>query len=280
MTMQDTGWFRTTEVEDGVFLIEDPGHVQFYLVRGEELAALVDSGMGFRNVRSAIEPLVSTPVIVLNTHWHFDHIGGNAHFERTAIGEVEKSLVARNIPNELLMDLYINPCISEGVPLPPDFNPHEYKITGVTPDFTIAHGDTFDLGGRELLAIATPGHTHGSMSFLDGAGRNLLTGDLVCEGAIYAHFWDSDLDEYIASLEHLLARRSDFDRLLVSHGPPILPPLFLESVLKGFREIQRGGMIAYPEEGWGEPVDRYAFDQFGILSKPEGSQGIRLFDWA
>ncbi len=278
--MQDTDWFRISEVDDGVHFIEDPGHVQFYLVRGDKLAALVDSGMGFRDVRSAIEPLVSTPVIVLNTHWHFDHIGGNASFEVRGIGGQEKLLVERSIDNKRLMDLYINPCLSEGVPFPDGFNPHEYKIEGVPSSFTIADGDVFDLGGRQVLAIATPGHTHGGMTFLDTTCGNLFTGDLVCEGTIYVHLWDSDLAEYISSLENLLARRGEYKQMFVSHGPPILPPLFLESVLNGCLEIKEGDLTASSEEGWGEPVDRYDFDGFSILAKPEGSGGVRLFGWA
>lgn len=278
--MQDKGWFRISEVEDDVFLIEDPGHVQFYLVRGDKLAVLVDSGMGFRDVRSVVGPLVSTPVTVLNTHWHFDHIGGNASFETRGIGQSERLLVERSIDSELLTDLYINPCLSEGVPFPDDFNPHEYWIKGVPPSFTITEGDTFDLGGRQILAIATPGHTSGSMSFLDTACGNLFSGDLVCEGSIYAHFWDSDLAEYIASLESLLTRQGEFKQVFVSHGPPILPPLFLESVLDGCLEIQQGKLAAAPEEGWGGPVDRYDFDCFSILTKREGYEGIRLFGWA
>ena len=63
------------------------GHIQdlfsdyMYLVAGEEKAALIDTGMGFPGLRQLVERLTDKPVIVLNTHGHLDHIGGNDEFD-------------------------------------------------------------------------------------------------------------------------------------------------------------------------------------------------------
>jgi glyoxylase-like metal-dependent hydrolase (beta-lactamase superfamily II) len=74
-------WFRITEVEEGIFAIEELGHVQSYLVNGATHSALLDIGMGFRNIRDAVGPLLRENVVVLNTHWHYDHVGGNVLFK-------------------------------------------------------------------------------------------------------------------------------------------------------------------------------------------------------
>ena len=149
-------WFQIREVKEDIFCIEEPGHVQSYLINGDSHSALIDTGMGFCDIRSAIEPLLREQIIVLNTHWHFDHIGGNPLFEKIGIARNEGHLIAHNIPNAVLIDLYVNPCLLDGVPLPARFNPAAYAIQGSKPSFFIDEGDFFDLGGRTLEAIATP----------------------------------------------------------------------------------------------------------------------------
>lgn len=65
----------------GGFHIQDLFSDYMYLVAGEEKAALIDTGMGFPGLRQLVERLTDKPVIVLNTHGHLDHIGGNDEFD-------------------------------------------------------------------------------------------------------------------------------------------------------------------------------------------------------
>ena len=139
-------WFRVNEIAPGVFVIEERYHVQSYLVNGTDRSALIDTGMGFRNIREAIAPLLRDEVIVLNTHWHFDHVGGNALFEERGISPVERPLVEKGWRNATLMDLHIEPCLSQGIPLPSGFVPKEYQIEGSSPTFEIRNGERFALG--------------------------------------------------------------------------------------------------------------------------------------
>ncbi len=74
-------WFQIEEVAQDVYVIEEPGHVQSYLINGRTHSALLDTGAGLSDIRNAIQILLRERVIVLNTHWHFDHIGGNTLFD-------------------------------------------------------------------------------------------------------------------------------------------------------------------------------------------------------
>ncbi len=49
-------------------------------------------------------------------------------------------------------------------------------------DFTIAHGDTFEVGRLRLHAIHTPGHTPGSTCFLVEGSPVVFTGDTLFPG--------------------------------------------------------------------------------------------------
>ena len=272
-------WFQISEVEQDVYVIEEPGHVQSYLINGTTVSALIDTGAGLSNIRKAIQSLLRENVIGLNTHWHFDHIGGNTLFDNVGISEKEKHLVEMDLPKSFLMDLYIRPCLEEGVPLPSDFVPEEYEIKGSKPTFLIQDGDQYDLGGRTVQAIPTPGHTHGSMSFFDNLTGSLFCGDLLYQGTLYAHFEDSDLNDYHRSLKMLRDSNRSFKTLLPGHNAYPLQPEFIHQVCEVFEKILEGGIETQITEDWGEPSQSYVFDDFGVLTKMPGARGIRLFDF-
>ena len=74
-------FYKWKQLGAGVFHIQDLFSDYMYLVIGEEKAALIDTGMGFPGLRQLVERLTDKPVIVLNTHGHLNHIGGNDEFD-------------------------------------------------------------------------------------------------------------------------------------------------------------------------------------------------------
>ena len=76
----ENSFYKWKQLGEGVFHIQDLFSDYMYLVVGEEKAALIDTGMGFPGLRQLVERLTDKPVIVLNTHGHLDHIGGNDEF--------------------------------------------------------------------------------------------------------------------------------------------------------------------------------------------------------
>ena len=53
-----------------------------YLLEGENMAALIDTGYGEGNIRQYAESVTDKPVIVICTHGHMDHTGGNGWWPR------------------------------------------------------------------------------------------------------------------------------------------------------------------------------------------------------
>jgi glyoxylase-like metal-dependent hydrolase (beta-lactamase superfamily II) len=274
--LSHSDWFQIKEVEKDVFVIEEPWFVQSYLINGKTRSALLDTGMGFLNIRSAIQPLLKNHVAVFNTHWHFDHIGGNALFNNIGIADNEAHLIARDIPNSKLSQMLGPGFESEEFSLPSGFDLEDYMIKDSQASFTIKGGDRFDLGDRALEAIATPGHTHGSMSLLDRDARILFVGDFVYQDTFFVQFEDSDITQYIQSLENMIARMDEFDSIYAAHGKYPLPNTFLTEVLAAFNKIKAGAQPGEIDYSWGEACHRHCFEAFDILIKPPGSEGIKI----
>src|SRR5437762_6950215 len=79
-----TGWFATREISLGTHLIAEPFHVNSYLVEGTGSRVHLDTGLGVADIREAGDALSGLPPFVANTHYHFDHIGGNGRFDSIA----------------------------------------------------------------------------------------------------------------------------------------------------------------------------------------------------
>src|SRR5579864_7501914 len=76
-------WFEVYRVATSVFAIYEPHQSEetiSYLIAGEKKALLFDTGMGISDIKKAVEELTKLPILVLNSHTHDDHVGGNWEF--------------------------------------------------------------------------------------------------------------------------------------------------------------------------------------------------------
>ena len=72
-------WFAVYRLPGEVYALYEPHHFQdviSYLILGKERALLLDTGMGIGNIRAVAERLTKLPITVVNSHSHFDHVGG------------------------------------------------------------------------------------------------------------------------------------------------------------------------------------------------------------
>jgi glyoxylase-like metal-dependent hydrolase (beta-lactamase superfamily II) len=113
------------------------------------------------------------------------------------------------------------------------------------PDKVLADGEAIEFdGGRQLVAVATPGHTSNHLCFAfggEGAGGALFTGDHVMGWSTTVVVPpDGDMAAYMRSME-LLRQRSD--RVYYpAHGPAVTKPTQLVRGMIGHR-LQRERQI-------------------------------------
>src|SRR5262245_39624199 len=70
-------WFTAKQIANKTWLIDDHGIDNIYLLEGKDSALLIDAGFGLANLKSFVGQLTSKPLIIVNTHGHPDHAGGD-----------------------------------------------------------------------------------------------------------------------------------------------------------------------------------------------------------
>lgn len=266
-------WFDVRRVEPGVFAISEPRQyegVTSFLVVGSSRAILFDSGLGVGRIGAAVKRLTTMPVTVVNSHTHFDHVGGNGAFEdvrnlnnpyslANARGEVGQPL--RVYAKETLAEDRVCGALPAGV------TSRDYAIPTWRIAAHVRDGETIDVGGRELEILGTPGHTPDSISLLDRANGLLFTGDTYYSGEIYLWTPETDLSAYTASIDRLAGLEPELKKLLPAHGLPVAEPRRLLELKQALQDIQ-AGTAGFEDAPEGRRL--YRFEHFSILKNGRG----------
>lgn len=218
-------WFKVYAVGPGVFAIHEPRQfetVTAFLVAGSDRAVLFDTGLGVASIRRIVDRLTQLPVTVVNSHTHFDHVGGNREFGDVRGFDLPFSRAsARGEAGEELREYAQYTLAEDRVcgPLPAGVTGRDYAMPAWTVSAQVEDGERLDLGGRTLEVLATPGHTPDSLCLLDAANGLLFTGDTFYAGELYLWAPETDLGSYAASIARLAALAPELSRLLPAHGP-------------------------------------------------------------
>jgi glyoxylase-like metal-dependent hydrolase (beta-lactamase superfamily II) len=209
-----------------------------------------------------VEGLTNNPVLVLNSHTHPDHIGGNHEF-KTILG-VDTAFTKTNSKG------YSDPEMKDWVgrdnvcgELPKGFAPSAYAIRPFSISRHIQDGEILDLGDRKIEILQTPGHTPDALCILDRQNRILFTGDTFYAGPIYLYSPETDFDAYARSVNRLATLEKDVDALLTAHNSPEAPSSALGRLKEAVEKIRSGEMKPMEKDGLRE----YFFQSFSILMK-------------
>lgn len=266
-------WFEVYEIGSRTYSIVEPYHYEeaiSFLLEGDDLAVLLDTGMGLGDIRAEAERLTKRPLVVINTHWHYDHIGGNYQFEEVWAGDhdFEVSRIERGVPLEEAGPRdYLNPA-SLCRPLPAGVDPAGYFIRPSTVTRRLGHREQLDLGGRRLSVHQAPGHSPGGICLLDSEERLLFTGDCYYPGTIYGHLEGGDFPAFLRTMQYLATLVPEAVAVAPSHNESLVPVEELLGAVAGFRRIADGS-ARYTVQAGGTRL--YCFDRFRLELPGEGS---------
>lgn len=141
----------------GVWEIDDGVNGSLYIIEGTRRALVIDTGMAQADVIEMISSVTSKPFSLALTHGHGDHSMHCSRFDRVYLDFADREMLfSQRFPGQLV--------------------PDERNLVN------ISAGDRLDLGGAVIKTVPLPGHTPGSMLFVDETHKCVFTGDAVGSG--------------------------------------------------------------------------------------------------
>src|ERR1700680_1937927 len=260
-------WFEVYKVSPGVFAIYEPHQAEeviSYLIVGTKQALLFDTGMGIANIRKVVTQLTSRPVVVLNSHTHNDHVGGNSLF--TFVYGMDTDFTRANAKGSRdARQEELAPGMICGN-LPKGFDPKTYATKPWHVSLFVHNGFKINLGGRTLEIISTPGHTPDAICLIDRANGLLFTGDTYYPGPIWLFRPETDLDAYVASVKRLAALTPQLQFVLGQHNVPIAQPSVLPRLVAAIESVRAGNGTVKPDSP-GKSV--HTLDGFSFLLRAQ-----------
>ena len=201
---------RTESLGSGVYMLTGGGG-NMALLTGSEGAVLVDDQFAplAPKIRAAIALLTDRPLrFVINTHWHFDHTGGNEAFGRSGSVILAHANTRKRMSTRQVVDLF-------NVVTPP-------SPAIALPVITFEDGTTLHLDGEDIVAEHAPkAHTDSDIVLYFTRANVVHTGDVFVVG--FYPFIDmgsgGSVDGVIAACERVLLRVNEQTRIIPGHGP-------------------------------------------------------------
>ena len=234
--MLEKDYFKVTKLENNIYRIYEPKDIYTTVILGNEKALVIDNGHGFGNVRKVIESITDLPLMVVNTHGHLDHAGGNYLFDEVYINfEDIPTYYKYEEEKDLMLISYDKLFKEKGIQMfPDDFDRESFMKTTTKKFLPLENHQIIDLGGRKLEVIKIPGHTVGHVTFLDYETGILFSGDAVSTTLWLYYDNGITLDMYCGYLEDL--KKYPIKGFLPTHIDKILPIEILDILQEVIRE--------------------------------------------
>jgi glyoxylase-like metal-dependent hydrolase (beta-lactamase superfamily II) len=206
----DTVQVRRTPVAGAVHMLVGSGG-NIGLMVGSDAVFVVDDQFAplTPKILAAIKEVTDQPVrFVVNTHWHFDHTGGNEN-----MGQAGALIFAQeNVRKRMSTDQFI-----EAMNLKQPAAPR-----GALPVVTFTEGISFHMNGDSIVVFhVPPAHTDGDALVMFTKANVLHTGDVFVSDRY--PFVDRSsggtIDGIISGAERIMAATNAQTKIIPGHGP-------------------------------------------------------------
>jgi len=206
----DTIQVGTQQLANGVYMLVGAGG-NIGLAVGDEAVFVVDDQYAplTPKILAAIAAITPKPVrFVVNTHWHFDHTGGNE-----SLGKMGALVVAhQNVRRRMTTGGFIEALNRKELPSAP----------GALPVVTFASGVTFHINGDSVVVThVPPAHTDGDAVVHFTKANVVHMGDLFVSAGF--PFVDrssgGSIHGVIGAAERVLAMSNATTKIIAGHGP-------------------------------------------------------------
>jgi len=235
------------------------GHTELYLIEGDTLA-IIDTGVNdtpTKYLAPALEACgrsLRNVEVILSTHCHHDHTGGNAEVVAGSGAKVwvhEADARATEDPDYQFDTNFVNRHVLVGNEDGLEAARAAFKVTAGKPtkvDRKLVDGEVLDFGrGVRLRVVHTPGHTRGSVCYYWESEGLALSGDSIMglssrPGGIPLIYYPADFERTLDRLEGMaittLGLGHHYRTLTVPHDSVHFGPN-VAAYLTASREIAR-----------------------------------------
>ena len=211
-----TSEFTITTLHPRVLQIGNTAGDCCTLVLGDTHALLFDTMRGIGDLKAQVSSLTDLPLIVVNSHGHFDHMGGNVQFEKVYMDPKDFQIPVKTL--DILAEIERN--VHQELCLARESMCKSHQLLALEP------GTVFDLGGVSAKVLALPGHTAGSIGLYLPELRLVLAGDAVSPTMCLFYPDSVGLKTYQQTLNLLM--EMDFDSFIQGHYKILFPKSMLD----------------------------------------------------
>jgi len=256
-------FFSHVDYGDGIYAITAPLGEQMYLILGGRQAALIDTGMGIGSLRDYVAQLTSLPVVVINTHGHPDHAGGNLEFKTCYLHPADQKWYLSMCHQNYRRDDIRKLC-------PDRYREYSDALLADAPiPLPIEHGVQLDLGGRSLLTFLAPGHTPGSICLYDEATDSLFAGDTFSAENVWLYGeYSEPLNTYYHTLLQLQQAFPEVSWCFVGHKPARLNRAVIQTAQVCARRILMHDAKGQPVKTFAGEGCLYQYGDYKIIYNP------------
>lgn len=235
-------FFTAEKIFENVTRIGGLGGELCYLIEGKERALLIDGLTGIGSLKAFVRELTDLPVELVLTHGHVDHAGASFEYGVCRVHPADIEMLYEHGDPARRYEF-----VTRGKPTDA-FLPHMDDVVPLCAVRTLPvyDGDTFDLGGIVIEAIAVPGHTEGTLVFLDRTHRAVYSGDACNANTLLALPGSTTIETYKQSLLHFASFEDEFDVLYGGHGPFAVEKRIIGEAIELCDEIMAGTDDQYP----------------------------------
>ncbi len=181
----------------------------YVLMSGKE-CILIDPACNDREEKETLAAFISgndlNPIMVLNTHGHVDHLPGVAEFKsRYGIPFLLHKADLPLLRNASVQGMMFGFDLED--PPMPDRFPEE--------------GDSLAFGASSVEVLHVPGHSPGSLVFVNRVEKYMVTGDVLFSGSIgRTDLPGGNYDILVGGIREKLMKYDDEFTVFPGHGPP------------------------------------------------------------
>lgn len=258
------GSFTIKKLSHSITAIIDCLGYPSYLIEGNQKAMLVDTGFGVGDISKEVDKLTKKDIVVVNTHAHVDHSGGNGLFEKVAVGmedipaleqinkALKKEFAKKKIKDEKMLENFLQNVVSDRSYL----------------KMPVVDGEEICLGDCTIQCISTKGHTKGSTCFYYKEEEILFTGDFIKPFGVWMFLEEStNLEVYYEELKKVSAL--GVKKICPGHQPSLIDVNIIVDLVKCAEIILENPQIGEEKESFAGTYMSYAVGEGEICYSSE-----------